>query len=96
MPEVKAELIDELLNGYQKPEDIIGENGLLKQLTKAILERALNAEMSAHLGYKKYEAAASTAGTRETGRARRQWRESLGKLWWRRCGIGTRRSSRRS
>jgi putative transposase len=40
MPEVKAELIDELISGYQKPEDIIGENGLLKQLTKAILVRA--------------------------------------------------------
>jgi putative transposase len=29
------DLIDKLLEGYQKPEDIIGENGLLKQLTKA-------------------------------------------------------------
>ena len=29
------ELIDKLLEGYQKPEDLIGENGLLKQLTKA-------------------------------------------------------------
>ena len=34
-------LIDQMLAGYKKPEDIIGENGLLKQLTKAILERAL-------------------------------------------------------
>jgi putative transposase len=33
-------LIDQLLADYKKPEDIIGENGLLKQLTKAILERA--------------------------------------------------------
>ncbi len=34
-------LIDRLLTEYKKPEDIIGENGLLKQLTKAVLERAL-------------------------------------------------------
>ena len=38
------DLIDELLAGYQKPEDLIGENGLLKQLAKALLERALQAE----------------------------------------------------
>ncbi|MHB1117781.1 hypothetical protein [Sideroxydans sp.] len=31
-----------LLSGYKKPEDLIGENGLLKQLTKALVERALD------------------------------------------------------
>ena len=38
-------IIDQLLANYKKPEDIIGENGLLKELTKAILERALQAEL---------------------------------------------------
>jgi len=38
--------IDKLLLGYKKPEDMIGENGLLKQLTKAVLERAMQVEMS--------------------------------------------------
>jgi len=38
------DLIDQLLAGYQKPEDLIGEHGLLKQLTKAVVERALQAE----------------------------------------------------
>jgi len=33
--ELKPELVDELLKGYQRPEDLIGESGLLKQLTKA-------------------------------------------------------------
>ena len=47
------DLIDELLAHYQKSEDIIGENGLLKQLTKAIVERALQAEMTEHLGHNK-------------------------------------------
>jgi putative transposase len=37
-------------------ESIAGENALLKQLTKAILERALAAELSSHLGYEKHEA----------------------------------------
>ena len=47
-------LIDELLANYQKPEDIIGENGLLKQLTKA-LERAMSAELTEHLDPEKGE-----------------------------------------
>ena len=40
---IPSELLDSLLSGYQKPEDLIGENGLLKQLTKALVERALGA-----------------------------------------------------
>ena len=49
--ELKQELVDELLKGYEKPEDLIGESGLLKQLTKALIERALNSELTHHLGY---------------------------------------------
>jgi len=49
------DLIDQMLVDYKKPEDILGENGLLKQLTKALLERALQAEMTAHLGHGKHE-----------------------------------------
>lgn len=48
---IPTELLDTLLSGYQKPEDLIGENGLLKQLTKALVERALEAEMTEHLRY---------------------------------------------
>ena len=39
-PNGELKLIDQLVAGYKKPEDIIGENGLLKQLTKSLLERA--------------------------------------------------------
>jgi len=39
------ELIDSLLSDYKKPEDLIGEDGLLKQLTKMLVERALEAEV---------------------------------------------------
>ena len=54
---IDDELIDNLLKGYQKPEDLIGENGLLKQLTKRLLERAMAAEMTEHVGYERHEAA---------------------------------------
>ncbi|TCV74188.1 hypothetical protein EDE11_1391, partial [Methylomonas methanica] len=42
-PTIPEELLDALMSNYQKPEDLIGANGLLKQLTKAIIERALEA-----------------------------------------------------
>ena len=38
---IDPEVIDRLLADYKNPEQIIGENGLLKELTKAVLERAL-------------------------------------------------------
>jgi len=65
--EIKNELIDELIKGYQKPEDIIGENGLLKQLTKALLERAMNAELTHHLGYEKHDPAGYGSGNSRNG-----------------------------
>src|SRR3954447_26993766 len=54
---IDLNLIDKLLADYKKPEDIIGENGLLKQLTKALLERAMQAEITDHLGYAKHDQA---------------------------------------
>jgi len=44
-------LLDELLNDYTDPKDILGEHGLLKQLAKRVIERALEAELTTHLGY---------------------------------------------
>jgi putative transposase len=64
---IKPEVIDELLKEYKKPEDVLGENGLLKQLTKALLERALNAEMTHHLGYEKHERVAEKGDNARNG-----------------------------
>ena len=44
-------VVDELLKGYEKPEDLMGQDGLLAQLTKRLVERALGAELNHHLGY---------------------------------------------
>lgn len=42
---ISDELLDQLLQGYEKPSDLLGENGILKQLTKRAIERIMNAEM---------------------------------------------------
>jgi putative transposase len=49
------ELLDQLLAGYSKPEDLTGKDGILKQLTARLVERALQGEMSEHLGYERYD-----------------------------------------
>ena len=56
-------LLDQLLKDYKKPEDILGEDGLLKRFSKAVLERALGAELTEHLGYEKHDPAGHHRGT---------------------------------
>ena len=63
----EPDLIDLLLADYQKPEDLIGENGILKQPTKAIAERALQAKLALHLGHDKHEAVANDSGNTRNG-----------------------------
>jgi transposase-like protein len=51
---ITPELLDELLKDYKSPDDMFGNDGLLQQLSKALLERALQGEMTHHLGYEKH------------------------------------------
>ena len=69
---VSNELIDRLLADYKKPEDLIGENGLLKQLTKRLVERALEAEMAEHLGHGKNEPVANPKGHTRNGKSKKR------------------------
>src|SRR5262245_25180398 len=64
---IKPEHLDELLSGYEKPEDLLGEEGLFKQLKKALLERALGAELTHHLGYEKGDPAGRGSGNNRNG-----------------------------
>jgi putative transposase len=74
------DLIDSLLSGYKKPEDLIGEHGLLKQLTKALVERALDAEMEAHLGHAKNESVTNPAGNTRNGKSSKRLKGEFGEL----------------
>ena len=67
MTTLRPELLDELLTDYEKPEDLLGEEGLFKQLKKALLERALGAELSDHLGYEKGDPAGRGTGNSRNG-----------------------------
>ena len=74
------QLADSLLANYQKPEDLIGENGLLKQLTKMLVERALDAEMANHLGHGKGDAITNTTGNARNGHSAKTLKGDFGEL----------------
>ena len=78
-PEVN-ELLDKLLKEYKKPEEILGEDGLLKQLTKAVIERALQAEMTSHLGYEKNAAEGRKSGNSRNGTDSKTVKSETGEL----------------
>src|ERR1041384_3407515 len=73
---IDNELIDNLLKDYKKPEDIIGENGLLKQLTKQLLERAMAAELTDHVGEKKNDTAGQKGANPRKGKTKKTLRET--------------------
>jgi putative transposase len=60
---ISDEPIDTLLTRGQTAEDI---NGLLKQFTKALLERAMQGELTDHLGYNKHDPSGNNTGTAGT------------------------------
>ena len=64
---IRRELIDELLKDYQNPQDILGEGGLLKELTKAVIERCLETELDSHLGYPKHGRKGNATGNLRNG-----------------------------
>ena len=77
---VPEELLASLLADYKKPEDLIGENGLLKQLTKLLVEKALDAELAEHLGHGKNEPVANDAGNTRNGKSRKTLKGEFGEL----------------
>lgn len=59
--------IDSLLQQCKGKEDIFGEGGLIKAFTKAVLERAVDAEMQEHLGYAKHDPVGKNTGNSRNG-----------------------------
>ena len=69
-----------MLTGQKNPEDLIGENALLKQLTKRPVERALEAEMTEHLGHTKNARLANAAGNACNGKSKKALKGDFGEL----------------
>ena len=77
---ISDKLIDQLLEGCNSPDDILGEAGLLKQLTKKVAERALSAEMEQHLGYAKHAPEGKNSGNSRNGKSSKKVRSVHGEI----------------
>jgi hypothetical protein len=70
-PEVRNrlsdELVDELLAGARTEEEIVGPGGLLADLTRRLVERALSAELTEHLGYERHQEPPGGTGNTRNG-----------------------------
>lgn len=75
----RPELLDELLKNYKSLEDLVGEGGILKQLTAALVERCLNAEIDHHLEEERTEPAEEgTARNRRNGHSKKTIKGEFG------------------
>jgi len=77
---IPDDLLDSLMKDYKNPEDLIGETGLLKQLTKQLLERAMQAEMTDHLGYEKNASAKKKTTNSRNGSYSKRVKGEFGNL----------------
>ena len=64
---IKDELLEQLLEGYQKPEDLLGEGGIFQELKKALIEKALGAELTQHPGHERGDPAGRGQGGQGCG-----------------------------
>jgi putative transposase len=77
---ITEDVLNELLKDYQKPEDLLGKDGLLKQLQKRLLEKALGAEMTVHLGYGKHDPAGNNSGNSRNGTSPKTMKGEFGEM----------------
>ena len=74
---ISDKLLDELLSNGRTAEDV---NGLLQQITKAVLERALHGELTEHLGYDKHDPAGHNSGNSRNGTTSKTLKGDFGEI----------------
>ncbi len=77
---ISNEILDELLKDYQKPSDLLGEDGILKQLTKRAIERIMDAEMDWHLNDEYNPESGRESGNTRNGRGHKTIKGDFGEM----------------
>jgi putative transposase len=77
---ITKEVLDELLKEYKGPDDFYGPEGLIKQLSKALIERAMQAELTEQIGYEKNESGEKPNGNHRNGRSSKTLRTDQGPM----------------
>ncbi len=80
---ISKEILDELLKGVERAEELLGAAGLMKELKIRLMERMLGAELTAHLGYEEGKDAPPGQGNRRNGISIRFLKGRDGALPWR-------------
>jgi putative transposase len=78
MLNIRPELLDELLQNYNNPQDLIGEDGILKQLTKALVERCLESEIQHQMTTEPEDPVPGGAKNRRNGHSKKTIQGSFG------------------
>jgi putative transposase len=68
---ISKELLDELLSEVERPEDLLGDKGLMKELKVQLMERMLGTELTEHLGYEPNGEPSSQQVNRRNGSTRK-------------------------
>jgi putative transposase len=80
----KQDLLDELIREHlaegKHPRELLEEGGLLKQLTKQLVQKCLEVEMDTHLGYEKNERAGKGADNRRNGYSKKTLKSEQGEI----------------
>ncbi|MDR2402964.1 MAG: transposase [Spirochaetaceae bacterium] len=74
------EFPDEILKDYHGPDDFYGPQGIMKQLTKALVERTMEAELTFHLGYEKHDQGEKTNANCRNGKTDKDLRTGDGPM----------------
>ena len=84
MQNKKRDLLDELIREHlaegKNPKELLEEGGLLKQLTKQLVQKCLEAEMDTHLGYEKNERAGKGSENRRNGYSKKTLKSEQGEI----------------
>lgn len=75
-----SRLVDAMLKDAEHPEDLISEDGLLKQIRKALIERILSSELSTHLGYEKHAPEGRNGGNSRNGNSQKTIKGDTGEV----------------
>jgi putative transposase len=77
---ISKELLDELMKGCERHEDLLGDAGLMKELKIKLMERMLSAELTAHLGYEDGKNAPPDQANRRNGTASKRLKGQDGEV----------------
>ena len=77
---VTNDILDELIGNAKTQEDLFGNEGVIKDLSKKLIERVLDAEMTHHLGYEKHATEGYNTGNSRNGKGKKTVKTGSGEI----------------